>query len=85
VTPKHDFVSPLTMPGSMRRFCSSVPNTTTGSGPNMLMWMLEAPLMQAPDSSTVCMTIVASVTPRPAPPYSSGIAVPSQPASPMAL
>ena len=33
----------------MRRFCASVPNTTTGFRPKMLRWMAEAPDMQAPE------------------------------------
>ena len=34
VTPKQARSEPATRGGSMRRFCSSVPNTTTGCGPN---------------------------------------------------
>lgn len=85
VTAKQDFTLPPAMGGSMRRFCSSLPNTTTGISPNTLMWMLDAPLMQAPDSATACIMMAASCTPRPAPPYACGMASPSQPASPMAL
>ena len=44
----------------------------------MLRWMADAPDMQAPDSATACIRIAASVMPSPAPPYSSGIAMPSQ-------
>ena len=33
----------------------------------------------------MCITIAASVTPSPAPPYSSGIVTPSQPSDAMAL
>ena len=50
----------------------------------MLRWMAEAPDMQAPDSATACIRRVASVMPRPAPPYSSGMAMPSQLPSAMA-
>ena len=50
----------------------------------MLMWIADAPLMQAPDSATACIMMAASVMPRPAPPYSSGIAMPSQLPSAMA-
>jgi hypothetical protein len=32
------------------RFCSSVPNTTTGFRPKMLMCIADAPDMPAPDS-----------------------------------
>ena len=45
--------------------------------------MADAPCRAAPDSATVCIRIAASVMPRPAPPYSSGMAMPSQPASAM--
>ena len=41
--------------------------------------------MPAPDSAIVCIMIAASVMPRPAPPYSSGMQMPSQPASAMRL
>src|SRR5262245_37047451 len=37
--------------------------------------------MAAPDSAMACIMIAASVIPRPAPPYSSGMAMPSQPAA----
>ena len=70
--------------GRKRRFCSSLPNTTTGCSPKMFMCTAEAPLNPAPDCATACMTMAASVMPRPLPPYSSGIATPSQPASAIA-
>ncbi len=41
-------------------------------------------LQAAPDSATVCIISAASVMPSPAPPYSSGMAMPSQPASAIA-
>ena len=47
----------------------------------MFMCSAEAPDKPAPDSAIVCIMIAASVMPRPAPPYSSGMAMPSQPAS----
>ena len=65
----------------MRSFCSWVPNSTTGCKPNTGRWMLDAPLMPAPDSATACIITAASVMPRPEPPNSLGIAIPSQPAS----
>src|SRR4051794_12583722 len=46
--------------GSMRRFCASVPNTTTGSRPKMFMCTAEAPAMPAPDSAMVCIMSAAS-------------------------
>ena len=72
---------PSTIGGSMRRRCSSVPNTTTGLSPNTFMWTADAPDMPAPDSEIVRIMIAASVMPRPEPPYSSGMQMPSQPAS----
>ena len=45
----------------------------------------EAPDMQAPLSATACIITVASEIPSPAPPNSSGIAMPSQPALATAL
>jgi len=68
----------------MRRFCSSVPNTTTGLSPKMFMCTAEQPVMAAPEAATVCIIIVASVIPSPAPPYASGMAMPSQPPSAIA-
>ena len=50
----------------------------------MLMWIAEAPDIAAPDSATACIISAASVMPRPAPPNSAGMAMPSQPASAMA-
>ncbi|MCY1510717.1 hypothetical protein D9M68_451050 [compost metagenome] len=54
--------------GSIRCFCSSLPNTTTGLRPKMFMCTAEAPLMPAPDSAMACIITVASVMPRPEPP-----------------
>ena len=45
----------------------------------MFMWMAEAPLMQAPEAAIVSIMIAASRMPRPPPPCSSGMAMPSQP------
>jgi hypothetical protein len=84
VTAKHILSSPEMMRG---RWCSrwaSVPNFTIGMGPKMLRWMALAPEKPAPDCATVCMTMDASVRPRPAPPTLSGMATPSQPPSAMA-
>jgi hypothetical protein len=41
--------------------------------------------MAPPCDAAVCMTIAASVTPSPAPPYCSGIVTPSQPSIAIAL
>ena len=84
VTAKQAFSLPAISGGRKRRFCSSLPNTTTGCSPKIFMCTAEAPENPAPDCATACMTIAASVMPRPLPPYSSGIATPSQPASAIA-
>src|SRR6202012_4392022 len=81
VTAKQDLSAPEMIGGNMRRHCSDVPNTTTGLSPNTFMCTAEAPDMPAPDSEMVRIMIAASVIPRPEPPYSSGIQMPSQPAS----
>ena len=47
----------------------------------MFMWTAEAPESPAPVPAIVCIMSAASVMPRPAPPYASGMAMPSQPAS----
>src|SRR2546423_10599688 len=46
----------------------------------MFICTAEAAAMPPPDSETACIMIAASVIPRPAPPDSDGIAMPSQPA-----
>ena len=68
VTAKQALSSPAIIGGSIRFFCSSLPNTTTGLSPKMFMCSAEAPERPAPDSAIVCIMIAASVTPRPAPP-----------------
>ncbi len=64
---------------------SSLPNLTTGFIPNTDRCIELAPFMPAPEAATSSSTIEASVMPRPPPPYSSGIAMPIQPPSAMAL
>ncbi len=85
VTAKQDLSVPATIGGSILPRCSSVPNTTTGLSPNTFICIAEAPDMPAPDSEMVRIMIAASVMPRPEPPYSSGMQIPSQPASASAL
>jgi len=80
VTPKHDFSLPAIIGGSQRCFCSAEPCTTTGCRPKMFMWIADAPDMPAPEAAIVRIMIAASVMPRPEPPTSVGIAMPSQPA-----
>ena len=81
VTAKQDLSRPSMIGGSMRVHCSLVPKTTTGLSPNTFMCTAEAPDMPAPDSEIVRIMIAASVMPSPDPPYSSGMQMPSQPAS----
>jgi hypothetical protein len=47
--------------------------------PKILMWMVEQAANTPAECPTSCIMMAASVTPSPAPPYSSGIAIPSQP------
>ena len=50
----------------------------------MFMCTAEAADIAPPVSAMACIMMVASVIPRPAPPYCSGIAMPSQPPLAMA-
>jgi hypothetical protein len=68
VTAKQARSFPAMSGGSMRFFCSSLPNTTTGFSPKMFMCTADAPEKPAPDSAIVCIMIAASLMPRPAPP-----------------
>ena len=52
--------------------------------PKIDRWMAEQPFIAAPDAATSSSTIDASVMPRPPPPYSSGMAMPTQPPSAIA-
>lgn len=79
VTAKQARSWPAISGGSQRRFCSSLPNTTTGCRPKMFMCTADAPDSPAPLAAMVCIISAASVMPSPAPPYASGIAMPSQP------
>ncbi len=51
----------------------------------MLMWTVEQAAKAPAEWPISCIMMQASVTPRPAPPYSAGMAMPSQPPSAMAL
>ena len=84
VTPKHILSWLAISRGISLRFCSAVPNFTKGIGPKMFRWSALAPVNPAPLSATACMAMAASVTPRPEPPSSTGMAAPSHPASAMA-
>ena len=68
VTAKHARSLPAIRPGSMRFFCSLLPNTTTGFRPKMFMCTAEAPENPAPDSAIACIITAASVMPSPEPP-----------------
>ena len=84
VTPKQALCWPWMIGGSQRACCSRLPCTTTGCRPKTFMWIAEAPVMPAPEPDTVSSIRHASLMPRPAPPNSCGIAMPSQPALAMA-
>ena len=74
-------LSPLPILGRPSRFICSEPKWMTGAGGNMKKWTGDAPLVAAPDRQIACRMIAASVMPSPAPPYCSGMIVPSQPRS----
>jgi hypothetical protein len=78
VTAKQALFSPRANGGSQAFFCASVPKCTTGSRPKMFMWMVDAAAWP-PHSATVRRNSAASRTPRPEPPYCSGMQMPSQP------
>ena len=80
VTPKATCRSPAAARGRKVRFSRSLPNFTTGFSPNMVRCSADEPFMAAPDAATRLSTRAASVMPRPPPPYSSGMAMPTQPA-----
>ena len=48
------------------------------------MWIADAPESPAPEPDTASIMMAASAMPRPEPPYSVGMAMPSQPAAAMA-
>ncbi len=69
------------MRGRVSRFIASDPCTITGCMPKIDMWTELAPFIAAPEAATSSSTSDASVMPNPWPPYSSGVVMPSQPAS----
>ncbi len=71
--------------GRNASFSSGLPNFTTGWSPNMVRCSAVEPFMAAPEAATRFRTSAPSVMPRPPPPYSSGIAMPTQPPAAMAL
>jgi hypothetical protein len=85
VTPKQARKSPLIILGSHSLFCVSLRCLTIACNPKMLMWMLEQAAKTPAEAPATIIIIDASVTPRPAPPYSTGMAMPSHPPSATAL
>src|SRR5216117_3599957 len=85
VTPNDMTISPVAIRGRYLRLSASEPCLITGIGGNREKWIGEAPEVPAPEAQTSWSMIVASVTPRPEPPYASGMIIPSQPAFPKAF
>ena len=85
VTPKATCRSPAAAAGRYVRFMASLPCFTTGFSPKMVRCKALAPFIPAPLAATSPSTRAASVIPRPPPPYSSGMAIPSHPPSAKAL
>ncbi len=79
VTPKATCSRPEATSGRYRARISSDAWRTTGFMPKMDRWMALAPFMAAPDAATSSRMTEASVMPRPAPPYCSGMATAIQP------
>jgi hypothetical protein len=85
VTPKQTCSEPSTMRGSVSCLSSSEPCLITGCIPKIERCIELAPFMPAPDAATSSSSSDASRMPRPAPPNSSGVVIPIQPASANAL
>ena len=83
VTPNATCRSPAAARGRNVSLSRSVPNFTTGLSPKMVRCRAEQPFIAAPLRAISCSMTAASVMPRPPPPYSSGMARPSQPPSAM--
>ena len=81
VTPKATWRSPDATLGRYFAFMSSEPYLTTGFMPKIDRCRALQPFMAAPEAATSSSTIDASVMPRSPPPYSSGMAMPTQPPS----
>jgi hypothetical protein len=80
VTPNARLSLPVAMPGRIRSRSDSLPCLTMGIGGKTAKWTGEAPVSPAPDAQMASSIRTASTTPSPAPPYASGITIPSQPA-----
>ena len=85
VTPKATCSDPSATDGRKRWRISSVPCRTTGCIPKIDRWIAEAPFMHAPDAATSSSTAAAWRMPCPPPPYCSGMAMPIQPPSAIAV
>ena len=81
VTPNATCRSPATARGRNSDFRRSLPKCTTGFSPNTVRCNAEQPFIAAPDRAISRIITAASLMPWPPPPYSSGIATPSQPPS----
>ena len=81
VTPKQTCRSPQAMRGRVACLSPSDPCTITGCMPKIDRCMELAAFIPPPDAATSSSSSDASVMPNPCPPYSSGVVMPSQPAS----
>ena len=79
VTPNATWSSPLATRGNTEAASSGDPYRRTGSMPKIDRWIAEQPFIAAPDAAISSSITDASVIPWPPPPYSSGIAMPTQP------
>ena len=79
VTPNATCSSPAAARGRNVSRKRSLPNFTTGLSPNTVRCTAEHPFIAAPLAAISWSITAASVMPRPPPPYSSGIARPTQP------
>jgi hypothetical protein len=79
VTPKQVIRSPAMIDGNQAAFCSGVPCFTMACGPKMFRCTALAADMAPGELATASIITTACATPSPEPPYSSGMATPSQP------
>ena len=78
-------MSPVTIGGRYVCFIASVPWWITGPMPKIDRCSVEAAFIAPALPATARKSAPAWVTPRPAPPYCSGISTPTQPAAAKAL
>ena len=84
VTPNATCRSPVATSGRYFWRISSLPCLTTAFMPKIDRCTPLQPFIAAPDAAISSRMIDASVMPRPAPPYASGMATPIQPPSAIA-